>query len=329
MPKRDTAQKATPKKAYRVRNWKQYNQALVDRGSITLWFDEEVIKTWHQTEKTGRRGRPQEYNDVVIRCGLTLKALFHLPFRGTEGLIKSLVKRLGIKVSVPDYTLLCKRQDQLQVSLPLQARKPGEKLHLLIDSTGLTVFGEGEWKVRQHGWCKHRLWRKLHVAFNEKTQEIESFELTDLGVQDCEGVPLLLEKVGSPIGSVIGDGAYDRFSCYEQAQCGGFNLITPPQKNAKTSKERRQNKKKASFEAVKKRDGVIERSRELGRAAWKIEAGYHRRSLAETGMFRIKRLLGNRLTAKKFEHQKVEAAIWCRIINKVTALGMPVSVAIN
>ena len=317
------------KKTYRVRNWNQYNQALVNRGSVTVWFDEEVIKTWHQTEKTGRRGRPQEYNDLVIRCGLTLKAVFHLPFRATEGFIKSMVSLLKIKVSVPDYTLLCKRQKQLQINLPLQARQPGEGLHLLVDSTGLTVFGEGEWKVRQHGWCKHRLWRKLHVAFNEKTQEIESVELTDLGTQDCEGMRLLLEKVEWPISSVIGDGAYDRFSCYEQAQRGGFNLITPPQKNAKTSTERSQNKKKASPGAVKKRDEAIEGSRELGRAAWKIETGYHRRSLAETGMFRIKRLLGNRLTTRKFENQKVEAAIWCRIINQVTALGMPVSVAVN
>ncbi len=317
------------KKAYRVRNWREYNQALVKRGSITLWFDEEAIKTWCSDEKTGQRGRPRLYSDMAIKCGLTLKALFHLPFRGTQGLIESLVKMLHLNVPIPDYTLLCKRQGQLVVNVSPQTANGTEELHLLIDSTGLTVFGEGEWKVRQHGWCKHRLWRKLHVAFNGKTQQIENVVLTDLGIQDCEGVPMLLDGVKSSIESIIGDGAYDRFSCYEEGERRHFRLITPPQKNSRTSRERRVNKKKASPEAVEKRDAVIQRSRELGRAAWKVETGYHRRSLAETGMFRIKRLLGNRLTAKTFEHQKVEVAIWCQIINKMTELGMPVSVAIN
>jgi IS5 family transposase len=317
------------KKTYRVRNWNKYNQALVERGSLTIWLSEEILKSWHETKKTGRRGRPQKYSDITIRCGLTLKALFHLPFRATKGLMKSVVELLGVNVSIPDYTLLCKRQNQLKMNLDLPKRELGESLHLLVDTTGLTVYGEGEWKVRQHGWTKHRLWRKLHVAFNEKTQEIESIQLTDLGTQDCEGMPGLLERVASPIVSVIGDGAYDRFSGYEEAHRRGFELITPPQRNAATSTERSENKKKASLEAVKKRDQAIEQIRELGRPDWKTTVGYHRRSLAETGMFRIKRLLGTRLSTRKFENQQVEAAIWCRIINKMTALGMPISVAVN
>src|SRR5579864_24631 len=174
------------KKAYRVRNWNKYNEALVNRGSITFWFDEEAIKNWHKIEQQNKRGRPKKYSDLAITCGLTLKAIFKLPFRAVEGFITSLVKVLKLEIETPDYTLLCKRQKNLNISLQTRQLNPGEKLVILVDTSGLKVFGEGEWKVRQHGYVKHRLWRKLHLAINEKHQ-IESFELTELGIQDCEG----------------------------------------------------------------------------------------------------------------------------------------------
>jgi hypothetical protein len=316
------------KQVYRVRNWKEYNEALIQRGSITWWFNEECFEQWYVSQKSGKPGRPPKYSDMAIECGLTLKGLFKLTFRSTQGFIKSLMNLLKIELEVPDYTLLCKRQKTLSVDLK-RSTKQDEPLHILVDTTGLKVYGEGEWKVRQHGWMKHRLWRKLHLAVNGESQEIEAFELTDLGTQDCEGVPLLLEKLDGSMGSWKGDGAYDRFLCYEAAEQRGFELITPPQRNAKLSKERRRNRKKASLGAVKKRDDVIERVRKIGRQEWKIETGYHRRSLAETMMFRVKTLLGNRLSTRKLEHQKVEAAVWCNIINKMTALGMPESVAVS
>ena len=308
------------KKDYRVRNWKDYNEALVQRGSLTFWFDEKCLKQWQNSERTGKRGRPIKYNDIAIHCGLTLKALFKLTFRSTEGFIKSLIEILKLNLEVPDYTLLCKRQKNIPI---VYSPKSEERLHIVVDTTGLKVYGEGEWKVRQHGWIKHRLWRKLHLAVNSKTQEIKAFELTDLGVQDCEGVPLLMDKIKTPIECCIGDGAYDRFSCYEEAEQRGFQLIAPPQRNAKTSDERRDNRKKASVNAVKKRDETINEVRQLGRKEWKVASGYYRRSLAETAMFRVKTLLGNRLSTRTLEHQKVEVAIWCQIINKMTRIGMP------
>jgi IS5 family transposase len=313
---------------YRVRNWKEYNAALVKRGSVTLWFDEEAIKKWSAGKSVGKRGRPKKYSDMAIECGLTLKAMFKLTFRGVEGFIGSLVKSLKLELDVPDYTLICKRQKTVLVSLPKQKKGKEESLHIVVDSTGLKVFGEGEWKVRQHGWVKHRLWRKLHLAINQDSQEIESFELTDLGIQDCEGLELLIDKLPEDIDTVIGDGAYDRFSCYEKGEERKFKMIAPPQRNAKTSKERSSNKKKASEAAVKKRDEAIKGVREKGRKEWKIEVGYHKRSLAETAMFRIKKLFGNRLTTRITEHQKTEIAIWCRAINKMTSLGMPQTVRI-
>lgn len=309
------------KKVGRVRNWGKYNEALVNRGSITFWFNEESIKNWHKCDLEIKRGRPKKYSDAAITCGLTIKAIFKLTFRAVEGFIKSLVKSMKLSIEVPDYSLICKRQKNLSVILPKTSLKPGEKINIVVDPTGLKVFGEGEWKVRQHGYVKHRLWRKLHLAVNSKTQEVEAFELTDLGIQDCEGFDLLVKKIERPIESSIGDGSFDRFSCYELGEKNGFKMIAPPQHNAVTSKERTVNKKKASGNAVRKRDDAIKRVREIGKSEWKREVGYHQRSLAETAIFRIKTLLGNRLQTKILSHQKTEVAIWCKALNKITQLG--------
>lgn len=316
-----------PKKDYRVRNWKDYNEALVQRGSVTFWFNEESIKNWHEPKKEGVRGRPQEYSDLAIICGLTIKAVFKLTYRAAEGFIKSLLDKLKLGIKAPDYTLLCKRQKEVKIVLAKKVR-PDEELHIVCDSTGLKVFGEGEWKTRRHGPTKKRLWRKLHIAINSKTHWIESCELTDLGTQDSEGFKSLVDSIKAPISVAIGDGSYDRFSCYEEMEKRGGKGIFPPQNNAVTSAERTANKKKASKGAVEKRDEAIKQVRLLGKKAWKQQTGYHRRSLAETGMFRIKTLLGRRLSCRTLENQCVEAKIWCNVANKMTLLGMPRTVAI-
>lgn len=310
------------KKTYRVRNWSKYNQNLTQRGSITFWIDEEILEQWRFPIKRGKRGRPQEYLDGVILCALQLKAIYHLPFRATEGFLESIIKLYGLALKTPDYTTLSKRQKKLEVPL-YQQRCPGESLHLVVDSTGLKVFGEGEWKVRQHGYMKKRLWRKLHLAINSKTQMIEACELTELGVQDCEGLTPLLDAIENPIEKVIGDGAYDRFRCYEEVEKRNAKGVFPPQHNAVTSSERTGNKKKASPGAVAQRDEAIKGVRKLGRAEWKQQIEYHRRSLAETGMFRLKTILGRQVSCRSVENQAVEVRVWCSIINKITLLGMP------
>jgi len=314
------------KKVYRVRNWREYNQNLVNRGSITFWFDEESIRRWHDCDRSNQRGRPEEYSDMAILCGLTLRAQFKLSYRATEGFLGSIIKMLGVGIKCPDYSLLCKRQRTLEIRIPHRNIKG--PLHLIVDSTGLKIYGEGEWKVRQHGHSKRRVWRKLHLAINSKTQCIESFVLTDLGTQDCEAFEDLVNQIDCPIDSTAADGAYDRFSCYEAAEQKKFTLIVPPQHNARTSEERPRNKKKASFAAVQTRDEVIKEVRELGRKEWKIKSKYHQRSLAETGVFRIKTLMGNKLTARTFDRQINEVALWCNLINKITVAGMPHTVAV-
>lgn len=317
------------KKVYRVRNWSDYNQALVNRGSITFWFSKECIEQWLNTERTGKRGRPEKYSSIAIECGLTLKALLKLTFRSTEGFIRSLNELMGLNLEIPDYSLLCKRQRTLEMRLPKKAALAGEKLNILVDSTGLKIFGEGEWKVRQHGTMKKRLWRKLHIALNHETQEIEGFELTDLGKQDWQGFETLIAEIEQELGDVIGDGAYDRFPCYQLATTKEFELIVPPQRNARTSEERKKKISKVKRAFLKGRDAVIQSVRDIGRKEWKIAAGYHRRSLVETVMFRIKTILGSRLSCRRFDNQKVETRIWCKIINHMTKLGMPISYAVE
>lgn len=304
-----------------VRNWNHYNQSLVHRGSISFWVDEKILDQWHSPIKNGKRGRPEEYPDAIILCALQLRAIYHLPLRAAQGFMQSLMGLFKLSLKVPNYTTLSIRQKKLKVPLYQVCRKE-EGLHLLVDSTGLKVYGEGEWKVRQHGHIKKRLWRKFHLAFNSKTQMIEGCELTDLGTQDCEGLTSLLDSIKDPIEVVIGDGAYDRFRCYEDVEKRGAKGIFPPQHNAVTSSERTLSKKKASPEAVAQRDKAIQDIRTLGRAEWKKQVGYHRRSLAETGMFRLKTILGRQVRCRSVENQAVEARIWCSVINKITLQEM-------
>lgn len=311
------------KKTYRVRNWKEYNEALVQRGSVTFWFDEETIQKWLSQGQNDSRGRPEYYSDTCIECALTLRALFKLTLRATEGFIKSLLKMMKLPLKTPDYTTLCKRQKGLEIQIKKQSIRNNEGIHLVIDSTGLKVFGEGEWKVRQHGQERKRVWRKIHLAVNAKTHDIESCLVTTPGIQDCQGLPELLRQIENPINEFIGDGAFDRFSCYEEAvkrQCKG---IFPVQRNAATTQERSENKKKASEAAWRNRDKVIEEVRRVGRKEWKIANGYHQRSLAETAIFRIKTLLGRKLCSRTMAHQKVEMRLWCLALNKLNTLGMP------
>lgn len=309
-------------KVARARNWQKYNEALVQRGSITFWFDKNMLKNWHVNDSLNTRGRPRKYSDMAITCGLTLKAVFKLTFRAVEGFIRSLLDQLKISAETPDYTLLCKRQKTLTVNLPRSGIQTKEGIHILVDTTGLKVFGEGEWKVRQHGYTKRRVWRKLHLAINRKTQEIEAFELTDLGTQDCEGFPMLINKMDKKIESSTGDGAYDRYNGYKLAHEKKFKLIAPPRIDGKPTREcTSQRHKKEMLEALQKRDAVIDRIREIGRKEWKQEIGYHDRSLAETAMFRMKTLLGNKLNTRIMSHQKVETAIRCLVLNRMTSLG--------
>ena len=316
------ADKSKKKTVYRVRNWAEYNASLVQRGSITVWIDEEVLESWQpQPEGRRKRGGQPKYSDRAIECLLTLKAVFHLPYRQTEGFGKSLIDLMGVNVPIPDSTTLCLRSADLSVALsPSQVQKAK---HIVVDSTGLKVYGEGEWKVRQHGSSKRRTWRKLHLSVNETTHSIEAVVLTEASVDDAEAGKELLEATDDPIEQVSGDGGYDKRKFYEACQQREVKRVAiPPRRNARIWQHGNSSKPPLP------RDQNLRRIRRVGRKRWKQQVGYHRRSLAETTVFRFKLIFGNTLNARSLPRQITEIRIKAAALNRMTQLGMPHSYAV-
>ena len=273
---------------YRIRNWSAYNQSLKQRGSITLWISEAVLANWHP-EAEGLRpcGGQVQYSDQAIECLLMLKAVYRLPYRQTVGFGQSVMDLLGAGVRVPDYT-------------------------------GLKVYGEGEWKVRQHSYSKRRTWRKLHLSVDEHSQEIQALVLSEAEVDDAAAGQQLLRDTPGEIEQLSGDGSYDKAKFY--AACSRRkvkHLAIPPRRNAKIWQHGNCKKEPLS------RDQNLRRIRQVGRKQWKIESGYHRRSLAETAVFRFKIIFGNRLSARTLHRQITEARIRGAALNRMTLLGMP------
>lgn len=311
------AAKCSKKATYRVHNWAAYNNNLVQRGALTLWIDEDVFENWHpEPEGVRARGGQVLYSGQAIECMLTLRAVFKLPYRQTEGLGQSVMTMLGVDVTVPDYTTLCKRSADVTVNLSTSGSQKAK--HIIVDSTGLKVYGEGEWKVRKHGYSKRRTWRKLHLSVDAATHEIQAVELTDASVDDAEAGCQLLHDTPGPIEQVSGDGCYDKRKFYNACTEREVDRIAvPPQRNARIWQHGNSSKPPLP------RDQNLRRIRRVGRKRWKQESDYHRRSLAETAMFRFKIIFGNTLSARTLPRQIAEARIKCVALNRMTQLGMP------
>jgi hypothetical protein len=298
---------------YKTTNWSAYNRALKQRGSLTIWFDPEM--TW-SPPPSGRRGRQQRFSDAAIQTCLTMKVLFGMPLRQTTGFVESLLKLVGLDWPVPDFSTLCRRQKTLNVRLPYHGSKGA--LNLLIDSTGIKSEGEGEWNARKHGGPKRRLWRKVHLGIEAETLEVRAVEVTSSNIGDAPMLPELLDQIppDQEIGSVTADGAYDTRKCYETIAARGADAIIPPRRNAKPWKP-------TSAGAIA-RNEAVRASRYLGRALWRKLTRYHRRSRVETKMHCIK-LLGQSLMARDFDRQVAEIQIRIAVLNRYTALGIPVT----
>jgi len=306
---------ASVKSAYKITNWKEYNESLVKRGSITFWFDEDVVKQWTHQNAEPKVGRPFVYSDLAIESLLTLRELFRLAYRQTEGLGRSLIKLMNVELAIPDFTSLAKRAANMNYKLPLS--NPQGPIDVVVDSTGLKVFGDGEWKVRQHGASKRRTWRKLHLMIDPATHDIVAEVLTENSGTDADQVDELLGQIPQPIKALTGDGAYDQWKVYNRLKQQQIQPIIPPQKNAKI----KQHGNSAATPLA--RDEALRAIRRSGRKAWKKEIGYHRRSLAETAMSRMKTIFGGTLKNRKLPNQRAEARLRCRILNKINRLGMP------
>jgi hypothetical protein len=303
------------KALYRVKNWTDYDEALVKRGSITFWLSDDFEKNWlHTGEK--QRGGQFEYSDKAIEIMLTVKEVFHLTNRQAEGFMRSLFDMLRITLPVPDHSTLSKRGKKLKVNLP---RKTSYNLNIVMDSTGLKIYGEGEWKVRQHGVSKRRTWRKLHVGADPEDGEIQAVLLTENSLSDDEAVEALLEQIEQDIETFAADGAYDKRKVYDSLNkhSPAVDILIPPRKNARIWKHGNTNAERL------KRDENLRSIRKYGRKEWKKKSGYHVRSLAETAMFRLKTIFGDKLSTRLIETQTTQAFIRCAALNKMTHLGMP------
>jgi IS5 family transposase len=306
---------------YRIRNWGEYNRALIQRGSLTVWFSEEALSKWHSTHHTGEKGRPQVYSNETILCALLIRIVYHLPLRALEGFLHSIVTLLGLEVPVPSYSQICRRAKDLKKAFKkLSKRRPHD---IVFDSTGLKVYGEGEWKVRQHGSSKRRTWRKFHIGMDPDSGEIMVLELTGNGTGsgDAETAQKLIKKIPKGIKRVYGDGAYDGIEFRQEIAKAGAEPFIPPPRDAVVHSG-------STDPAVMKRNDAVCEIAGLGgddeaRKLWKRLKGYHERSLGETAIYRVKQLTGSNLRSREWERQQVEAHIKCLIINKMTKMGMP------
>src|SRR6188472_2706526 len=219
-----------PKQRRRITNWAEYDAALRQRGSLTVWFTEAAIAAWHAEPRTTPGGQPH-YSSLAIATALTLRAVFRLALRQTEGLIGSIIRLLGLDLAVPDHSTLSRRAETLQVLRPRSSRSP---VHLLVDTTGLRLCGPGEWLIEKHGTRTRRSWRKLHIGVGADTGQIMATELTTHDVDDGSQVGPLLDQVDGQIASFTGDGAYDQEGVYASVaeRHPAAAVIVPPRATA-------------------------------------------------------------------------------------------------
>lgn len=323
------------KAKYRIRNWSEYNKSLINRGSINLWIDEYLEQWWFFKEsnnlnKNKKRGRFFVYSDKAIELCVIIRSIFKLNLRMTQGFLNSLFPRFNLgEITCPNYSTISRRGRKLKLRLKRYQNK-GFITDIAIDSTGIKVYGEGEWKTRQHGVSKRRKWRKFHIGIDPISHEVIAQEMTDSNVVDEKVFPNLIDQVNEKIERVFADGAYDRTSCYEICYDKNIKAIIPPQRKALLQDDMQQQIKR--IKARKLRDNNIKRIRKLekitknqdkARKEWKIETDYHSRSVVETAMFRYKQIFGDKLLSRNMKNQQIEMLIKTNILNKFTKLGMP------
>ncbi|HGZ6746075.1 TPA: IS5 family transposase [Vibrio parahaemolyticus] len=296
-----------PKPRYKTTNWKQYNKALINRGSLTFCIDEETIRQWKQS-KQDKRGRPRQFSDLAITTALMVKRVFSMLLRALQGFIDSV---FSLAIVCPHYSCINRRAKQVEVSFTPKTR--GAIQHLAIDATGLKVYGEVEWKVKKHDTDgKRRVWRKLHLAVDTSTHEIVAAELSLLNVTDAEVLPNLLKQTRRRIIEISGDGAYDKRDCHDAIRFKRAVPLIPPREGA------------AFWENGHPRNLAVGCQKLYGsNNKWKKRYGYHKRSLSETAMYRVKQLLGGRLSLRYYNAQVGETYAMIKALNKLTGLGMP------
>jgi Transposase DDE domain len=333
--------KQTDKTKYQITNWNEYNSSLVARGAVTFWLSSDVLDNWNKPVQSGKAGHPKSYSDVAIRASLTIQAVYHLPLRATEGFVQSLLFLLGCPhLKSPDYSTLSYRSSSIEVPMSSSVRHAlasGEPLHIAIDSTGVKIYGEGEWKVRKHGWSKRRTWRKVHLGVDVSSNLIPAGTMTERDMADSYMVEPLIEQMtdqlqtmgvgGVRVAEILGDGAYDRSDLRDYCQDNNIKLTVPPRVGSISHHHPKSSPNYRSSQETRNRD--VTDANTKGLAEWKKNSGYHKRSLSETAMFRFKTIFGSNLPSRDLKRQATQVAIRIQALNEMTLLGMPKSVLIT
>src|ERR671919_988062 len=289
-----------PKQRHRVINWASYDAGLRARGSLTVWFTPEAIEAWKAEPRTGRGGQPR-YTSLAITTALTLRAVFRLALRQTEGLIGSILQLFGLDLPVPDHSTLSRRAETLKLPKPRSSLGCGP-VHLLVDSTGLRLCGPGEWLIEKHGTKRRRAWRVLHLATDADTGRIVASVLTDRDADDGSQVGPLLDRIDGAAASFTGDGAYDRDDIYAEvaARHPDADVIVPPRSSAVPSG--------TAETAPTRRDAHLRCLAEHGRMGWQRASGYSWRALVEADTARWKRVVGDGLRSQTDQRRDTEVA---------------------
>jgi hypothetical protein len=302
-----------PKMTFKVRNWPAYEAGLPRRGSLTLWIEDAALERWQTIGPAGQA----RYADAAIQTSLMLRAAFKLPLRQAEGLMAPVLTLMDLTISAPDHTTVSRRAVTLPATRATQV--PEGPLHILIDSTGLQVYGAGHWLEAKHGAKSRRKWCKLHLAVDAGNGMIVAQTLTDQDADDPSQVGPLLDQIGGPIGRVTADGAYDGAPTYRTIAVYGddVEVLIPPRATAVPGGEPG---------PPTQRDRHLTMITDKGRLAWQASTGYGQRSPVETTVGRYKSLIGPRLRARGFAARQTEAAIGVAALNRMPAAGRPDSV---
>jgi hypothetical protein len=309
-----------PKQRHRVTNWAEYDAGLRQRGNLTIWFTDEAIAAWRAAPRTTWGGQPW-YSPLAILTALTLRAVFRLALRQTEGLIGSILRLLGLELAVPDHSTLSRRAATLEVPRPRSSPGAGP-VHLLVDSTGLRLCGPGEWLVEKHGSRRRRSWKKLHLATDADSGRIVASALTDHDGDDGSQVGPLLDQIEGSVASFTADGAFDRDDVYREVATRHPEaaVIVPPRSSAVPSA--------MAETAPTQRDRHIGVIAERGRMGWQKASGYNWRALIEADVSRWKRVIGDALRSHTDRRQATEVTIAADVLNRMLELGRPAYVRI-
>ncbi len=304
-----------PRQKHRITNPAAYDAALRQRGSLTVWFTDEAIEGWRAEPRTTPGGQPW-YSPLASLIALTLKAVFHLALRQTEGLIGSIIGLLGLALAVPDHSTLSRRAKTLEVPHP-QPRRNGEAMHLLVDSTGLRLCGAGEWLQEKHGTKTRRSWRKLHIGLDAGSGQIVAASLTAKEVDDGAEVGPLLDQITGAVASFTGDGGYDQDRVYASVaeRHPEAAVVVPPRATALPSD--------TAATAPTQRDRHLQHIAEHGRMPWQKASGYTMRARAESAIGRFKQVIGDGLRSRTDERRATEVGIAGHALNRMVELGHP------